>query len=148
MKRIFGFAIIFFGLVATVAGSIVFGIIFISLGSGMMLTEGSQINLTTKTFRTIKSIFGLTFGKWQPYPEFEYISVFKTKESQTVTVVTASATSTSDIIVLNLFYNRNKHFTIYKTNNIDDAFKVAQHLKIALQIDVLDATTNEKRWLD
>jgi hypothetical protein len=148
MKKVFGFALISFGLAGIIGGSLLFGVIFISLGSGMMLTEGAQINITTRRYRKIKSIFGLEFGTWEPYPDFEYVSVFKTKESQTVNVVTASATSTSDIILLNLFYNRNKHVTVYKTNSIDDAFKVAEHLKLALKIDVLDATTREKKWLD
>ncbi|MCO6148713.1 hypothetical protein [Flavobacterium sp. NRK1] len=48
--------------------------------------------------------------------------------------------------MLNLFYG-NKHITFYKTNDKADAFKVAEHFKLALKIDILDATGEEKIWL-
>ena len=86
-------------------------------------------------------------GKWKPIPDFEYVSVFRTRESQTVNVITANATTSSEVILLNLFYNRNKHITFYKTDNKEDAFKVAGHFKLAFDIDVLDATEREKKWL-
>lgn len=119
----------------------------IVLGIGLNTKDGSEINLSVKQYRTIKSVFGITIGNWKPLPEFEYVSVFRTKENQTVRVVTAEATSSSEIILLNLFYNRNKHITFYKTDNKEDAFKVAEHFKLALDIDILDATENKKRWL-
>jgi hypothetical protein len=119
----------------------------LALGLYMVTTEGSEINLTNKTYRTITSFFGIHFGKWKPCPEFEYVSVFKTSESQTVTIVTASATSKNDVILLNLFYNGNKHITFYKTTDKADAFKVAEHFKLALGVDILDATEREKKWL-
>jgi hypothetical protein len=48
---------------------------------------------------------------------------------------------------VNLFYNRNKHITFYKTNDKKAAFDVAQHFKEVLGIDILDATATEKKWL-
>lgn len=89
----------------------------------------------------------LRLGKWLPIPNFEYVSVFRTKESQTVRVVTAETTQKYEIIQVNLFYNRNKHMTFYKTVNKEDAFEVANHFKLALNIDILDATETEKKWL-
>ncbi len=35
----------------------------------------------------------------------------------------------------------------YKTTDKTQAFEVAEHFKLALEIDVLDATESEKRWL-
>ena len=147
MKSILGYSLFIFGLTALATGYILMGVIFIALGLGLTLKEGSQINLTDKTYRTIKSIAGIETGKWQPVPDFEYISVFRTRENQTVNVISATATTSSEVIMLNLFYNRNKHITFYKTNNKDDAFKVAEHFKLALDIDILDATEREKKWL-
>ena len=49
--------------------------------------------------------------------------------------------------MLNLFYGGNKKITFYKTDNKTDAFKVAEHFKLALDIDILDATESEKKWL-
>lgn len=147
MKKFFGILNILFGLYIFLTANIIFGAIFMAIGINLILTEGSQINLENKTYRNIKSLFGIHFGKWKPCPEYEYISVFKTRESQTVNVVTASATFKSDVILLNLFYDRNKHLTCYKTDNKQEAFKVAEHFKLALDVDILDATEAENRWV-
>ena len=147
LKMIFGILIGIAGLFVFFTSNILFGLMFFVIGINLILTEGSQINLENKTYRTIKSIFGLHFGKWKPCPKFDYVSVFRTKESQTVNVITASATIQSEVILLNLFYNQNKHFTFYKTDNTKDAFEVANHFKLALDIAILDATKSEKKWL-
>lgn len=146
-KSFFGYALMLLGLIAFVSGGLIIGPVIVALGIGLNVKEGSQINLSAKTYRTVNTIFGITVGSWKPIPEFEYVSVFRTNESQTIRVITAEATTTSPVILLNLFYNRNKHITFYKTDNKEDAFKVAEHFKLALDIDILDATESEKRWL-
>ncbi len=124
------------------------GSIFIAIGLNLISTEGSEINLENNTYRNLKSIFGIHFGKWKPCPQFEYVSVFKTKENQTINVISATTTITSDIIYLNLFYNKNKHLTFYKTEDKEDAFKVAKKIQSKLGIDVLDATEKESKWIE
>lgn len=146
-KKILGFALFFYGLYVFIFLNIIFGAIFLALGINLLMTEGSEINLDNKTYRNIKSLFGLHFGKWKPCPEFEYVSVFKTKENQTIRVVTAETTLQSDVIVLNLFYKGNKHITFYKTQDKTDAFNVAEKFKSIFKIDILDATESKKRWL-
>jgi len=56
------------------------GIFNIAIGITLIAREGSEINLENNTYQTVKSIFGINFGKWKPCPKFEYVSVFKTKE--------------------------------------------------------------------
>lgn len=145
-KKVFGTSLIIVGLIFVLTSSIMFGLIAMVIGINIIVTDGSEINLENKTYRKLKSFYGLDFGKWQTCPKFEYVSVFKTKISQKVTVVTASTTFTDDVILLNLFYG-NKNITFYQTNNKEDAFKVAYHFKMALDIDILDATEKEKKWL-
>ncbi|MDI9309726.1 MAG: hypothetical protein QM535_05890 [Limnohabitans sp.] len=147
MKRIFGIVIIIAGFYIFVTTNMVFGLLFTVIGINLILTEGSQINLEDKTYRTIKSIFGIHFGKWKSCPTFEYVSVFKTKESQRINVATATTAFTNEIILLNLFYNTNKYLTFYKTDNKEEAFKVAEHFRLALDVDILDATETETKWV-
>lgn len=146
-KKVLGYTLLFFGLFAFVRLNIIFGAIFITLGINFLMTEGSEIDLEKNTYRSVKSLFGTKFGKWKTCPQFDYVSVFKTKENQTVRVVTAQATVQSDIILLNLFYNKNKHITFYKTQNKIDAFHVAEKFKTIFNIDILDATEKDKKWL-
>lgn len=147
VKRFFGFSFAFLGLVMLMITGSLMALIFVVIGLGLNVAEGSEIDLSSKTYRTIHSLFGIKIGKWNPIPEFEYVSVFKTIESQTVRVVTAETTQKYEIILVNLFYDRNKHITFYKTDNKKDAFDVADHFKLAFGIDILDATEREKKWI-
>ncbi len=122
-------------------------IIHLCLAFYLFLREGSEINVSNKTYRTIHSFFGIKYGSWKPIPAFEYVSVFKTSETQQVNVTSASARVKSQVILLNLFYDKNRHITFYKTQQVDDAFKVAKHFQSTLGIDILDATEREKKWL-
>lgn len=146
VKRFFGYTLAILGFVMFLLTLNIIALILLVIGLGLNVSEGSEIDLSSKTFRTFKSLFGFKYGSWQPVPGFEYVSVFKTKESQTVRVVTAETTQTSDIIHLNLFYG-NKHITFYKTTEKKQAFDVAEHFKLGLGIDILDATEVEKKWL-
>lgn len=139
VKKVFGYAAFLFGLYAFVFLSF-FGLLFIALGANLLLSEGSEVNLQDKTYRSIKSIFGIRFGKWNPCPDFEYVSVFRTKENQTLRFVTLETTLQSDIIQVNLFYNTNKHITIYKTEDKAAAFNVAERFKSIFDIEIFDAT--------
>ncbi|MDI1255569.1 MAG: hypothetical protein PSV16_05665 [Flavobacterium sp.] len=121
------------------------GLMFLDIG--LLNREGSEINLFNKMYRKVNSVFGIKFGKWNPLPKIKYISVFKTLQNQTVNYISATATVTNDIILLNLFYDRNKKTTAYSTSDKADAFDVAQHLAMALEIDIFDATERKTKWL-
>ena len=139
-KKLFGIILGILAIGIFITSNMLFGLIFLAIGINLVLTEGSEIDLENKTYRTVKSIFGINFGKWNPCPKFEYVSVFRTKETQRVNVVTATTAFTNEIILLNLFYNGNKKITFYKTDDKEEAFKVAEHFKLALNIDILIPT--------
>jgi hypothetical protein len=148
MKKILAIVLIIAGIGIFLINNIFAGFMVLLIGINLIATEGSEINLENKTYRTVKSIFGINFGKWKPCPEFEYVSVFKTKEGTEVNAYGATmATFKNEVIMLNLFYNGNKHITFYKTDNKIDAYKVAEHFRLALDIDILDATEKESKWL-
>jgi hypothetical protein len=148
LKKILAAALVLLGIWIFITSSIFGGLIFFTLGLNLFATEGSQINLDDKTYRTIKSVLGLQFGKWKPCPDFEYVSVFKTRETTGINAHGAMiATIQNEIILLNVFSKNNKYITFYKTDDRAAAFKVADHFKLALGIDVLDATGSENKWL-
>lgn len=123
------------------------GLVPLFIGSYLLIEHGVEINLDNKTYRTFKSFFGLTFGKWQPLPDIEYVSVFKTTEVTTVWARSASANISSSVVKVNLFYNTNQKIEAYVTDDVDDAFEVAKQIATALSIDVLDATSRDTKWL-
>ncbi|WP_299102505.1 hypothetical protein [uncultured Winogradskyella sp.] len=123
------------------------GIVPLFIGVYLLIQAGVELNFEQNTYRRTKSVFGISVGKWQPLPEIDYVSVFKTIETTTVWAASASANISSDIVKVILFYNTNQKIEIYDTKDVDDAFTKAKQVASILQIDVLDATTRETTWL-
>ncbi|WP_407557027.1 hypothetical protein [Winogradskyella sp. 4-2091] len=123
------------------------GLVPLFIGVYLLIQDGVEINFEQKTYRRIKSLFGISIGKWQPLPEIDYVSVFKTTETTTVWAASASANVSSAIVKVNLFYNTNQKIEIYDTKDVEDAFAKAKQIASILDIDVLDATTRDTTWL-
>jgi hypothetical protein len=129
--------------------SILNSIVLLVLSFILLRSDGSEIDLASKTYRKTISVFGIKVGKWNPLPIADYISVFATNENITVRALSAETTNTFPIIHLNLFYDNNKKITVYETKDQREAFEVASHIADALLIDLLDATEKgDFKWVD
>lgn len=80
VKRFFGIIFILLGFIMLVLTGSLFTFIFIAIGLGLNIVDGTDINLTSKYIRPFQSLFGMKYGKWKQMPNFEYVSVFKTNE--------------------------------------------------------------------
>lgn len=146
MQLIYGIGLLVIGIVGLLNN--VLGLLFLAGGLYFFKTEGIEINLDKKTYRKTINLFNFSFGKWKDLPDIEYVSVFKTTTSSRVWVSSASTKVTNDVIKVNLFYNTNQKIQAFVTDDdVNDAFKVAQQIATALNIDVLDATSRETKWL-
>lgn len=123
------------------------GLVPLFIGIYLLIQDGVELNYENKTYRQVKSLFGITLGKWQPIPDIEYISVFKTTETTTVWAASASANVSSSVVKVNLFYNTNQKIEVYDSKNLDDAFSKAKQIATVLNVDILDATTRDTKWL-
>ena len=74
------------------------GLVPFFIGIYLWIQEGVEVNLKQSTYRKTKSLFGIVLGKWQPLPEIDYVSVFKTSETTTVWAASASANVTNAIV--------------------------------------------------
>ena len=146
LKIVFGFVLFCFGIHGAIFHN-VFSLVLSGIGVFLMLTQGSEIDLSSRRYREFYSILGIDFGKWKELPTIDYVSVFKTKENSRVQGLGASAKMSSEIYKLNLFYNTNQKIEAYRTEDVEDAFRKAKQLHEALNIDILDATERESKWL-
>lgn len=146
LKLIFGLVLICFGIHGAIFNN-VFSLVLSGIGVFLVMSQGSEINLDTKKYREFYSVLGIDFGTWKDLPQLDYVSVFKTKENSRVQGMGASANFSNPIIKLNLFYNTNKKIEVYKTEDLQEAFELAKHLAETFQIDILDATERETKWL-
>jgi len=126
---------------------IFFGLTFTIIGLNLISTEGSQIDFDRMMYRNIRSVFGISFGKWKELPAFDYISVFKTTENKRISVATASTVMSNEIFLINLFYETSKCITFYKTEEQSDAFEKASDFSRFLNLRVLDSTGPQGVWV-
>lgn len=145
-KLIYGVGLVLLGIISLISGQYL-GFMFLGTSLYFLKKDGIQFNLENKKYRKTVSLFGLVYGKWQDLPDIEYVSVFKSTQTSRVWVSTASTNVTSTTIKVNLFYNTNQKIEAYETENSHDAFIKAKEIAIALNIDVLDATERESKWL-
>ncbi len=123
------------------------GFIIIGIGVFFLLVEGSEFDFASNKYRKTKSILGIAFGKWQTLSKIEYVSVFKTIETTTLRSRSAEANVKKDIIKLNLFYNNNRKILAFKTYDKEEAFLKAKEIATLLNVEILDATEREYKWL-
>lgn len=140
------------GIFALTVGSIsifsdIKGLVPTFIGGYLLIEDGLEIDFDNKKYRTTKSFFGITFGRWIPLPDIEYVSIFKTKEVTTIWARSASANISNSVFKVNLFHNTNQKIKAYVTKDIDDAFKKAKEIASSLHIDILDATEQDSKWL-
>lgn len=145
-KLIYGVGLVLLGIISLVSGQYM-GYMFLGLSLYFLKKNGIQFNLENKTYRNTVSLFGLVYGKWQQLPDIEYVSVFKSTQTSRVWVSTASTNVTRTSIKVNLFYNTNQKIEAFVTDSATDAFKVAKQIATVLNLDVLDATTRDTKWL-
>lgn len=143
LKVVFGAIVLLFSLYVILYENFLFGFFMAGFAIFLASTTGSQYNLDNNMYRTIWSLFWLHFGSWKPSPNFEYISVFRGKQKQQVNSLGASTTFSDEVFLVNLFYDTNKHLTFYRTFDKEDAFKVAKHFQLALDLEIYDATKSE-----
>ncbi len=124
-----------------------FGIVLLGAALKLSLREGVELKLDSKEYRKIYSVLDINLGVWKQLPAIEYLSVFKTIKNSRARVIAAEANLGFQVYKLNLFYKNNKHIEVYVAEDFDEAFKVAKQIALALEIDILDATEAEKKWL-
>ena len=144
MKFIFGTAFFVLGVLFLPH---IFGFVICGLSFFFIHTTGIEIDLENKKYRSIIAFFSLIFGKWKPLPDIEYVSVFRTSETTTIRAMSAEANIKNEVIKVNLFYNTNQKIEAYNTQNIDNAFEKAKQIATILNVDILDATERESKWL-
>lgn len=147
VKYLISFLLFVSGLYILIYVHVFFGLIFTVIGFCMLITEGSQIDFDQKVYRNIKSVFGIHIGKWQKLPSFDYVSVFKTIEGKKISVATASTTMRDEVYLINLFYNGGSYITFYKSEDKNDAFKMAMHFSSVLNLRILDSTALQSVWI-
>lgn len=109
--------------------------ILVFIGFGFCSVKKVYIDLEQSKFKPAYEIFGFKFGKWKTIYSYEYISIFYTNYS-------------GGTYEVNLWYDTNKHIELYRNEDLETAFIFGYDLSESLNIDLLDATLSESKWVD
>ena len=120
-----------------------FGLVLLAAAARLSLRDGAEIDVFNKRYRNLNSLWAVTWGNWQPLPEIEYLSVFKTTRKTRARVIAAQALVGTEVYRLNLFYETNKHITVYEGETKEDAMQKAAGLAKELEIELHDATGDD-----
>jgi len=131
---------------------IYYGILLVALGSIIFyFRKGIELDLQKRNYRNFISFFNHRIGKWNDLPDIEYISIFSTREFSLDPNLRVDhepgVPETFDVIHVNLFYDTNKKITSFRTQDKKEAFKIAEEIAQLLNVDILDATERESKWL-
>ena len=123
-------------------------VFFIGIGVLLIKEKGFEFNKETQTFRIKHNYLFMTKGKWKKFEDFNYVTIFPTKESYSLNTFVNEAQLSSKVYVLNLFYDKNRKISIYKNPNLIEATEQAKIIANFLNIGLLDATDkHNKTWI-
>lgn len=107
------------------------GILF-SVGVSFSVVKDYQFDFKNSQYKIIYRIGPIKVGKWRSLKSLDYISVFKKSESK---------------YLVNLWYNKNRHFQISTYTNEGSALFAGKQLAKKLKVDLLDATDpHNSKW--
>lgn len=109
--------------------------------------KGITISPSLQQYRYFFGLLKFRFGKWQTLPEFESISIFRARKSQTSTIASQSSTAYFSEIEVNLIYNTSRKLTVYITDKYDAALEKARYFESLFKLPIFDATEREGKWL-
>lgn len=115
-----------------------------------LIKQHLQIDFNTKMCRLGIDCMGFTFGKWQPLPPIEYISVFR-KQYRNKSFEDSGElhwNETYEKIEVNLILNRRETLNVWIGDDKFKAIEAAKFIGENLNLRVLDATQRDFIWLD
>lgn len=111
---------------------------FIAGGIAFCSQKKVHIDLELSRFKPTIEVGFIKIGKWKTINNYEYVSVFHQPLGDGFY-----------IFEVNLWYDKNKHFELYRKNDFEEAMSIGYDLSEELNIDLLDATIpNDFKWID
>ena len=108
------------------------------LGIAFSFHKSVYIDIKKSKFRATFEIGPIKLGQWKTINNYEYVSIFH-----------QPLANGEKVYEVNLWYDRNQHWELYKKYDFKEAFLIGYEISELLQINILDATIpNDYRWID
>ena len=110
--------------------------------------DGIGIDFSAHSYRKYFGIFGLRFGRWKDLPEMKYVTVYKERSSQTMSVESISSNISSAVYKINLIISKEVRITADIKNNKEKALENGKYIASKLKLRLLDYTGMEPQWIE
>jgi hypothetical protein len=127
----------------------IFSLIMGLFSTGIFVYQrGVDINFEERKFRYFTSFGPQVYGKWENVDPVEYISVFAANYSSSVSgISTTKVTSSQILIEVNLVKSKKNLVNVFLTKDKDEAFEIALELAKKLSLKIYDATSRDRKWI-
>ncbi len=149
-----GLALVFIiNLLIIVSINIIIGVFLTLITMGVLLTKsGLEIDTEQNKLRRYSKIFGHVIGKWENIPELDYVTVVRVKMTakkfQASSDLYVQASSSNVKFRVNLVTKDSKIRVIKViTCEMNEAINEALKIGNALDLNVLDYTSPERKWI-
>ncbi|GGD18849.1 hypothetical protein [Hyunsoonleella pacifica] len=113
-------------------------IYLIVAGISFSFQKSVYINVEKSKFRATFEIGPIKLGQWKTINNYEYVSIFH-----------QPLADGEKIYEVNLWYDRNKHWELYKRYDLKEAFIISYEISELLEVNILDATVpNDYKWIE
>lgn len=144
-QQIFGHLLFVSGCFLTIAFNSAF-LIAVFIGIKLLTKDGAAFKANDNHYKLYKNILGIRLGYWQRMPKAKFITLIAEQENEITKSVCPYVAAKGDYVFrIHLYYSDRKHIKIYKTNNIDEAYKTLFKLSKILNTKVYDSL--QEGWL-
>jgi len=125
-----------------------YGIVMAILSAGLFAYQpGIEIDLKNKKYRLTTHLGPQVLGKWVDFPEWDYVSLFKTNMIHTATGYSgASVNRKSSIIQVSLVTKSKKKIKVFESKELTEAISTSKYFAESLGLDIWDATIRPADW--
>jgi|GEM_PF-2303040 len=123
---------------------------FVFFVGGMALvfvSEGIEINFSDSLFRNYSSIFGFFWGRWNPLPNIEYVTIYSENLGVTNFVSSLQYTYHDQKLKIALVHGDHQQISVGRFKSKEKALEVGKLLAAKLETKLLDYTQKEPVWL-
>lgn len=124
---------------------------FISLLVGLVLSfanGGIQVDFATRSYREYYGVLKYKFGEWHEMPTIEYVTVFIEQYGQNTSMVSIQRSYKFSKVKVSLIASRTQRYDGGYFNTKEEAMKAGLTLAKGLNIELLDYTEREPKWID
>lgn len=130
-----------------IVNNIALVLLFLAIAFRFSVVQTLYFDFTNVRYKKEYSAGLIKTGKWHHLPDIEYVCVFR---QEVIKDIDGDGMGEHRVrFDVNIWYNNNRHITLYSNYDRDSAYEMGYELAKRLEVDLLDSTIQgEKNWIN